>query len=275
MKVDFASDLHFNHWMLWIPNQLKWEARTRKLARKLIENGHGEVLVLAGDFSEWNCQTIWILDEVSKYYERVYFTYGNHDLYLLTGRQKKRYGDSMGRLDDLIEQASKIPNVFPLIKTVDTYKGKVIAGDVMWYLPKTFEDWTFFKEVSNDSEHIHLNGYNREDMVRKMWKDSMDWYDTLEDVKLDLFISHVPPIHNPFSIYEPNTCYMVDVPFINADNWICGHDHFQRQFVKAGVNFHMNAIGYPDHYDNYHHRNKIPEGKIDTYKEFGLKTFEI
>lgn len=275
MKVDYVSDLHFNHWMTWIDNQLKWEKRTRDLTNRLIGNGNGEVLIIAGDFGEWNCQALWILDEASKHYERVYFTYGNHDLYLLSKNQKKKYRDSIGRLEEFVEKASKIKKVVPLIKSVDTYKGKVFAGDMMCYLPKTLKDWQFFKEVSNDSNYIIINGYTRENGIRKMWKESQDWYESIENINIDVFVSHVPPVHNPFSPFEPNMLYMVDVPYINANNWVCGHDHIQNKFTKAGVNFYMNAIGYPQHYDKYPSRNAIPEQDVDTYKSFELKTFEI
>lgn len=69
-------------------NQIKWEKRTREIVNRLISNGNGEVLVIAGDFTEWNQQTLWVLDEAAKQYEKVYFTYGNHDLYLLSKSQK-------------------------------------------------------------------------------------------------------------------------------------------------------------------------------------------
>lgn len=276
MKVDFVSDLHFNHWMLWTNNQLKWESRTKELAKRLIRNGHGEVLIIAGDFSEWNCQTLWILEECANNYERVYFTYGNHDLYIMSKEQRKKYKDSMGRVNELIEVVTtNMDNVIPLIKTVDEYKGKIFAGDVMWYLPKRFEDWQFFKDVSSDSNYININGYSKEDGIRKMWKDSMEWYDTLENTSVDVFVSHVPPVHNPHSHFEPNSLYMVDVPFINASHWVCGHDHFQGQFTKADVDFHMNAIGYPAEYRKHARTNVIPGEEIDDYKTFDLKTFEI
>ncbi|MFC7951447.1 metallophosphoesterase, partial [Bacillus velezensis] len=234
-----------------------------------------EVLIIAGDFTEWNQQTLWVLDEVAKQYEKVYFTYGNHDLYLLSKNQQRKYSDSLGRVNDLIQKAADIKNVTPLIKSTDTYKGKVFAGDVMWYLPKGNEGWDFFKGVSNDSNYISLNGYSKEDGVRAMWKESMDWYDTLENSDIDVFVSHVPPVHNPYSPFEPNTCYMVDVPFINAKHWVCGHDHLQAEFDKDGTRFHMNCIGYPYDYDNYPSVNVIPDKQVDTYKTFELKTFEI
>lgn len=233
-------------------------------------------MVLAGDFSEWNTQSLWILDEAAKHYERVYFTVGNHDYYLISGSQQKKYGDSIGRVNEFIDEASKIKNVVPLVKNVDIYKGKMIAGDMMWYLPKTPQDWDFLRNTSNDSRYIKYSGYPGGGCPRKLHKESMDWYDTLEDIQLDLFVSHVPPVHNPFTPFPPNACYMVDVPFINTKNWICGHDHIQNKFEKAGTTFHMNAIGYAGHYTGYPSSgNVVPEGKIDEYKTFGIKTFEI
>ncbi|WP_350253716.1 metallophosphoesterase family protein [Bacillus halotolerans] len=275
MKIDYVSDLHINHWIPWNVNQIKWEKRTREIVNRLISNGNGEVLIIAGDFTEWNQQTLWVLDEAAKQYEKVYFTYGNHDLYLLSKSQKRKYSDSIGRLNDLIKKAAGIHNVTPLIKTTDTYRGKVFAGDVMWYLPKGIEGWDFFKGVSNDSNYIWINGYNKVDGVRAMWKESMDWYETLKNTQVDVFVSHIPPVHNPYSPFEPNTCYMVEVPFINAKHWICGHDHLQAEFDREGTGFHMNCIGYPYDYDNYPCVNVIPGNEVDSYKTFELKTFEI
>lgn len=270
MKVDYASDLHFNHWLLWNKNQTKWEKWTRQLTRRLIEKGHGEVLVLAGDFSEWNAQTLWLLDEASKHYQRVYFTFGNHDLYLLSKNQKKKYHDSLGRLNELIEKVSLIPNVIPLIKGIDEYKGKVFAGDAMWYLPKSEEDWSFYRNVSNDSNFISINGKRLDDVPRHLWKKSMDWYDTLEGEPIDVFVSHVPPVHPPLSTYPSNSCYQTDVSFIPTEHWICGHNHLKGEFVKAGVHFYMNCIGYESEY-NESLINTIPGKNID----FDIKTFTI
>lgn len=274
MKIDYISDIHINHWALFNPSQPKWKNRTKEIFSKLIENGIGEVLIIAGDFSEFNVQSRWVLEIAAEKYDRVYWTYGNHDLYLISKNQKKKYGDSIGRLNELIELTSGLNNVVPLIKSIDTYKGVTFAGDVMWYLPKTQEDWSFFKQVSNDSNYIYLNGYSKEDMVRHMWKESMDWYDSIENKEIDVMVSHVPPIHSPYSIFKPNSCYMTEVPYINAKHWVCGHTHDQLSYTKAGVNVHMNAIGYAQEYDK-HVSNTIPEGKIDTYRSFGIKTFEV
>lgn len=274
MLVDYVSDLHFNHWMIWNENQIKWEKNTRDLVGRLLQSKKGEVLVLAGDFGEHNAQAVWILDECAKYYDRVYFTYGNHDLYLISNRVKKKFKDSLGRIESLVESVSYLDNVVPLIRTVDEYKGKVFAGDVMWYLPDS-AGWDFFMNNSNDSNYISVNGYSVKDAVRKMYKDSMDWYDSLEGRHIDLFVSHVPPVHNPNSRYGANSCYMVNVPFLASDKWICGHDHYQGMFEKAGTTFYMNCIGYPDEYSRYTRENVVPGDVVDEVREFGVKTIII
>lgn len=275
MKIDFVSDLHFNHWVTWIKNQIRWEERTKQLTNQLIKNGNGEVLIIAGDFSEWNCQAFWILEECAKHYERVFYTYGNHDLYLLSKSQKKKYIDSLGRLNELIRMSSKLQNVVPLVKNTVSYKGKTFAGDVMWYLPKDENDWQFFRDISNDFNYIDIKGFSKEEGIRKMWEDSNEWYKTLEDTCIDVFVSHVPPIQNSYMKYATNSLYMVEVPFLNAKHWVCGHNHVQTQFVENGVNFHMNAIGYPEEHRKITRKNTVSKEIIDDTKSFGLKTFEI
>lgn len=275
MKIDYVADLHVNHWMQWISNQLKWEERTRKWTRHLIRHGHGEVIVVAGDFSEVNAQTKWVLDELSKHYERVYWTFGNHDLYLLSKKDKKRYSDSRGRLESLIEDTMYLENVVPLIKRTDVYKGVKFAGDALWYLPKTEEDWAFYKGVSNDSSYIELNtAWELEDVPRQLYKESMDWYYTLQQENVDVMVTHVPPVHPKDSPYPPNNCYMTTVGFLASTKWICGHTHTQGVFEKAGTMFYMNCIGYPDAYEKGI-PHQIPVEDIDPVLNFGIETFEV
>lgn len=252
MQVDFVSDLHLNHQIPFTHNQEKWEYRTKAWTEKLMESAKGEILVVAGDFSEWNRQAVWFLEEASLYYEKVFFVTGNHDYYLLTKSRMRKYPDSKARQMDLLQRASNIPNVQPLCREVVHYKGKVIAGDSLWYLPVTSEDWAFFINVSNDSNYVFIKEVNtfefadKKDEARYLYKEAMDWYDTLKNEQIDLMISHIPPIHPPFSPYERNACYDCPVSFLVAPHWVCGHQHVQGHFKKAGTNFWMNAIGYPD-----------------------------
>jgi len=270
MLVDYISDIHANHWSLWTENQRKWEMRTRELTRRILKNGTNEVLVIPGDISEWNNQTFWVVEEAAKQYERVYITYGNHDLYLMSKKQTRKYGDSLGKLQELKELIDSISNAVFLDQTVDTYKGVTFAGDTMWYLPRKEEDWSFFRNFSQDSASIHINGLKMEDVPRALWKRSMDWYDTLEGQKIDVFVSHAPPLHPPTSIYPANGCFHTDVPFLAAPHWICGHNHLKTTFEKAGTSFYMNCMGYAKDYNDYV-PNTIPAHDIAV----GVKTFCI
>lgn len=277
VKVDYFADLHVNHWIWFTPSQEKWEKRTRQWVQYLLRNRKGEVLVLAGDFSEVNNQIIWLLDEASKYYKQVFWTFGNHDLYLLSKTDKKKYKDSMGRIQDLVDRTSYLSNVTPLIKSTATYKGAVFAGDVMWYLPKSQEDWAFYNGSSNDSRYINLaTEWDSSDVARRLYKDSADWYDSLDNQQIDVMVSHVPPIHPSLSKFPPNACYHTHVPFLASDKWICGHDHIQGTFEKTGTTFYMNSVGYPADYQ-FGIANQIPKNDdvLDPILGIDVKTFEI
>lgn len=252
MKIDYVSDIHINHYVPFKENQQKWEKHTRQWANDLFKTKVGEVLAIAGDFSEWNRQALWFLEEAAKVYEQVFFVTGNHDYYLLTKNRKRKYPDSKARQLDLINRAAEIPNVKPLCREVVNHKGKVITGDSLCYLPVTPEDWAFFVNVSNDSNYIFVSaayeyGFStKKDETRYLYKEAMEWYESLKKEKIDLMISHIPPLHPPISTYERNACYDCPVPFLVAPQWICGHQHIQGEFEKAGTRFWMNAIGYPD-----------------------------
>lgn len=252
LKVDYISDLHLNHYVRWDKNQIKWEKNTRVWGRTLLQTKQGEVLVIAGDFSEWNHQTLWFLEECAKQYEQVFFVTGNHDYYLLSKTQQRKYGDSKGRQAELLDLASKIPNVQPLNYEVVEYEGKTIAGGSLWYLPKTIADWNFYFGTSNDSTYISVLAAHDgivsslKDIPHYLYKEAMDWYDTLQGPFVDLMISHIPPVHPPISTYERNACYDCPVPFLASEKWICGHQHIQGTFEKAGTLFYMNALGYPN-----------------------------
>jgi len=244
MKIDYVSDLHINHHIPFHKNQLKWESRTKELVKDLLKRKTGDVLVIAGDFSEWNNQSLWVLEEASRHYERVFFVVGNHDYYLLSKTQRKKYKNSLNRVDEFINKASLISGVVPLHKTVKTYKGIVFAGAGLWYTLDNDQDKQFYLTQSNDSKYIYA-GVPYSETPDFLYKDYMDWYDSLEDVSIDVFVSHVPPLHPPISYYKRNACYDTTVPFIHASHWIFGHTHLVSTFKKGDINFYVNAYGYP------------------------------
>lgn len=244
MYVNYLSDLHANHHVPFQTNQRKWQAKTKEWMQEVLQEATGDVLVLNGDFSEWNCQTIWILEEAADHFERVFFVPGNHDYYLLSKNQREKYKTSFNRVEEMIQLAEAIPNVFSLHQRVYTYKGVTFAGDTLWYEINDPQALAFYTEQSNDSRFIHTGIPFVPD--HKVLHDlSMNWYHMLGGKNVDVFVSHVPPVQPPMSRYSYNACYVTPVPFLVGKHWIAGHQHIKGIFEKAGVSFHMNAYGYP------------------------------
>lgn len=245
MQVDYLSDVHVSHHVPFGHNQEKWERKTKEWTENLYKNANGEVLVVAGDMSEWNQQTVWFFEKSCKYYERVYFVVGNHDYYLLTNNQRKKYGNSIDKVVELLKSLSHIEHLVPLHKTVDTYKGVTFAGHSMWYDLPTDKDFAWHNTYSNDSKFIYgLSPGN--DAYKELQKDSLEWYETLETDKIDVFVSHFPPFNPPFSTYKHNANYVSEVPFVVGKHWVSGHQHLVGEHERFGVKFYMNTIGYPN-----------------------------
>lgn len=246
MKIDYISDLHINHYVHFKANQEKWKKHTVKWSKEILDTSDGDVLIVAGDFSEFNRQGLWFLEEASKQYEQVFIVIGNHDYYLLSKNQKNKYMTSFARVQEFIDNASKIKNVTPLDKKVAEYNGVTFAGDSLWYRLDSFEDIQFFKGVSNDSNYIYGSYGPGENSSREIFQESMNWYETLESMDIDVMISHIPPLHPPISHFPRNACYDFPAPFLVGKHWICGHQHIIGEFHRFGVHFHMNPLGYPN-----------------------------
>ena len=256
MKIDYVSDIHINFYVHFKHNQLKWEKDTREWTRELLTTKEGEVLILAGDFSEWNVQTAWFIDECSKYYEKVYYTVGNHDYYIISKNQRKKYGNSIGRIDELRNLTEGLSNVTFLDGVVEEYKGVTFAGHPLWYRIRNDAEHFWYTENSNDSRYIYYQqGYKRS--FELLYEESMVFYNSLEDVSIDVFVSHVPPVDPPFSNYPNNACYVAPVPFLVGNHWVCGHQHVCGEFELHGTQFHMNPLGYP---------GERTLGKIQSFK---------
>lgn len=245
MKVSYVSDLHLDFHAKFHMSQEKWEKRTKEFIKQLIETDEGEreVLVIAGDLSHFNRQSLWALEEFSSYYEHVVFTYGNHDLYFVSKNQEQRYnGSSYNRIRELQKESLKIPYVYPLLNgETFTHKGVKFGGCSMWYPLETLDQQMFFNTVSNDSNLI--KGLR----VSNLYELDQERYEKLLDENLDVMISHFPVINiDSHFKYNSTACYLTPVSDIKVGHWIFGHSHEQKVYEKPYCNFYMNAIGYPE-----------------------------
>lgn len=277
MKVDYLSDLHLNHWINRNQPLEDQEQKTRALINQLIHNKQGEVLVIAGDFGKWNIHSYWVLEECSKQYERVYFTLGLHDLYLKS--TDDTYRDFEERVNELFEMIAHLDNVKLLSKTVDTYKGKVFAGDILWYQPEG-KEWDYLLYPERHPRKMSQEGISIKEHFKEMCKESMGWYNSLENEKIDVFVSYFPPtycscVDMRHSIYFTDTLRKIKLPFLASKNWICGHHHMNISTEIDETVMYMNCFGFPDDYSHYMNRKsaeKIIEEDIGT---FGIRTIEI
>lgn len=245
MKISYISDLHLDFHVPFHKSQIKWKSRTVEFINKLITSDEGskEVLIIAGDLSHFNKQSIWALEVFSQSYKKVFFTYGNHDLYLISNNQESKYkGISMNRTRELYELSSKVENVVPLFEgEVVEHKGVKFSGLPLWYPVETPEQKIFFENVSNDSKLIKKF---RPNMFHSLHQSK--YMQTL-DKEVDVMITHFPVINiDTHFKYNSTACYLTPVQDIRVNHWVFGHSHEQKVYEKPYCNFYMNAIGYPE-----------------------------
>lgn len=244
MKISYISDLHLDFWCPFVSNQIKWRKRTEEFILKLIDTDESErdVLIIAGDMSHFNRQSMWAVELFSMYYHQVFTTYGNHELYLISRNQSDKYLDnSRNRLNEFHAMLLSMPNVHPLFTDkVFTYKGVTFGGNPMWYPIEMTEQQMFFSNISNDSKLI--KGFN----IKEEHYINQEQYESLLTKEIDVMISHFPVINTDSHFkYNSAACYLTPVKDIRAKHWVSGHVHEQKTYEKPYCTFYMNAIGYP------------------------------
>lgn len=254
MKVSYISDLHLDFHVHFNKNQVKFEKNTREFINKLIQTDEGdkEVLVIAGDLSHYNKQSLWALQEFSKAYELVLMVFGNHDYYLISNNQSNKYkNNSYNRTEELINMVywdevtrKDLLNVTILENELYDHKGVRFYGSTMWYPLDTYEQQCFYSGISNDSKLIkRMNHYDEHEKDLKAYNKNIDNC-------VDVMISHVPLIEmDTHKEHNSTACYLTTVDQL-APITICGHVHEQNEYTtESGNKVYINAIGYDDEYN--------------------------
>lgn len=273
MKIDYISDLHMDFYVKHNTNHSKWKQQTEKFLEELLPNELGEVLIIAGDLSHYNMQSSFVLEYFSKLYKQVLFVLGNHDYYLISDNQSRKYKhNSKNREYELTSNFFlKSSNVIPLLDfEIYEHKGVKFAGSTNWYSLSDPKDRNFFNTFSNDSKLI--KGINIE-LLNKL---ELQNYNKLNEV--DVIVTHVPPIIiNSHHKYDRTSCYLNELKPFKAKHWIFGHCHEQNVYEKEDVKFYVNALGYPNEFLNWMNplvRQK--EKRIDFWTKWKkIKSFEV
>jgi len=258
-KVTITSDLHIDFWVKIGSPEYKQEKLMHELFDKLMPDESSDILIIAGDIGHYNQQNQLMYKVLRKYFKEIYWTYGNHDLYLVSKSMLKEFGDSRNRLTDMINLSHEIDGVRYLDGDVVTTHGINIGGVATWY------DNTYANEKWNmDDTAIEALWYTGMNDSRNIFFDGTDCIDYLELAReanakcehvtyCDLVFSHIAPTYsNLLSKYnEPfSTFYHFDGreyldTMLEGSKWIYGHTHDKYDYVESGVNLIANPLGYP------------------------------
>lgn len=245
MQIDYISDLHLNHYVSFDKNPQKQRRQVQSfIERKFISCNRGDVIVLAGDYSEYNFQTICMIEHFALFYKNVVVVFGNHDHYLISQSQKKKYQEcSENRLNEIQNYFLLRDDIHILQNQIKTIDNVTFAGTRLWYQLTSENSLTYYKKYNNDSQFIFSNLKGFEKVWEEYHREDFDFYNSLSSV--DVMITHLPPVQPPFSPFPFNECYVSSVNRFKALKWICGHQHLVGTFERENTTFYMNAIGYP------------------------------
>lgn len=182
MKFDYINDVHLDFWVPFDTNQLKFEKKTKEFANQMLPKQPAKILLIGGDLGHYNRQNYWFLEELSKVYTNILLVLGNHDFYMITKNQEKKYqSNSFHRVQEMKEMVKSLPQVKYLEGDTIELDGVTIGGTGMWYefsygqkyLGKSYEniwlEWSFFSNVHGKSkDFLRKIGLNRK---KKNWRE--------------------------------------------------------------------------------------------------------
>ena len=271
MQVDYISDLHLDFYIRMNSNEKKYREQTRNFCESLLPNEKGKVLVIAGDISHYNRQSKYALEFFSEQYDKVLFTLGNHDYYLISSEQEKRYNhNSMNREMELVAETSFLHNVVFLRNfEVLEYEGVRFAGATNWYPLEDVHEKSFFYNMSNDSRLI------KDLDIAQLSSMTTYKYEQMEEV--DVLVTHVPTIQIQSHVkYNSYYCYLNRL-IPKAKHNIFGHCHEQSEYNKAEYKFYINALGYPEEYLRHINPLKYAKAEREEFRKqwMKIKSFEV
>ena len=259
MNIEFSyiSDLHIDFYVPSYRSKRKQEKGIDRLVDSLIPDKLTDILLIAGDLSHYNYQTIYLLKSLKRYYKHILFTTGNHDLYLVSKNQYKKYnGYSFNRLDELKTYVKDIDGVVYLDGQIIDINGIKFSGCPMWY-DGSYSKYKFnmtneliaisWKNGMNDSRLIH-GILTHDELFKKQIKKFRD------SVCLsDVYISHVGPVvpKNIPSCYNNHMTgffYFDGEKYLYNDSpniYLFGHTHNVYDFMYNNTRMICNPYGYP------------------------------
>jgi len=239
-----------------------------------------DILIFAGDNSHYNEQMEKILIYIAnkKMYKKIFVTFGNHDMYLVSNKQEHKYRKSWNKVIEMKEICEAIDTVEFLDGNIVEVDGVKIGGCGMWYdysYGKKIANMNDFhmlqkwKAVMNDAnlikgdDHLGLNDVRSMYGYGKMKVYSFDPLVFFENEKekmvkiieeCDIFVSHIGPVVPPnlkpeYQNVDTGFYYFDGERYLWAEKapkvYIFGHTHDRYEFKVNNTWLMCNPLGYP------------------------------
>jgi len=258
MEIDFISDIHLDFYL-----NVAAEGKIRKFIESILPKEKSKILIIAGDIGHNNGQNKVFLKILKEYYEYIFLTYGNHDLYLLSkNTQKKFEWDSFKRIEDLKNICEEL-NIYFMDGNVIEVEGITIGGLPGWY-EMEISDLGYWKQTMNDSVNIYTTypiclPYSSEKYRGfcpvTFWEKQKELLGKMP--KVDILFSHIAMyemkdkhmnskyIGDPDNMFYFRTKGGYELIENKTKNYIFGHTHNVYSYEDENIYFACNPLGYP------------------------------
>ncbi|GAB6549244.1 hypothetical protein bcgnr5378_07810 [Bacillus cereus] len=255
---DVLSDIHLDFWVRYNSNLMKMEKRIAAFTNSLIPETPSSVLVIPGDMGHYNIQNLMFVQKLKETYKYILIVAGNHDYYLVSKKQRKRYEhNSMNRWEEMKGIYSEIEGVHVLEGNTITIEDITFGGTGMWYdfsyamqkMNKSFTqiESVWHQEMSDASliKGLPTNTFMMFDQERSRIERIID--------DSDVIITHVGPdwskIPHEYELDITSSFFYFDgSPYfhkLEGKSWVFGHTHVHFDYMKYGCWFINNSLGYP------------------------------
>ena len=262
MKICYTSDLHLDFYLK--PNKTNHQKMKKLINRLFGSIEKSDVLILAGDLSHYNAQTIIFIECMKEYFSKIFVVTGNHEFYNVSNNQEQKYRALYSRFNELKELISNIKDVHFLDGDIVEYKGKTFGGAMGWY------DLSYAYKLGNMYGMNILdywNNYSNDSNLIPTLKDPFSIFNIeIKKIKKvlalnpDVMISHICPVSesivfdSPYKTKRSSAFYCFDgLDYIqdakNMKHWFYGHIHNKKIFDIYQTTFYRNPLGYPGEND--------------------------
>jgi len=257
MKIAYTSDIHLDFWV----NPKENDAKQHKLLYCFIDDilnlPRADILIIAGDIGHYNRQNLMLIKILRDYYQYIVLTWGNHDLYLVSKQQEKKYTTSKHRLESFKKVCEELDGVFFLDGNVVEIEGVSFWGSGLWYPVEDLVHWRATMTdatsiITPKTTHIDFDSYGK--YVRYRFDPYIFYEQEMQKLKLapkvDIVVTHVSPFL-PFRIKNKSDLYYrfngkAHIARIAPKFWIFGHDHQCYDFSVGTTRLISCPLGYPD-----------------------------